>query len=199
MKGLSLMRTNKTYRAFLSILVVASILFLLPIISTAAQAEKKAKASAAAAEARGPVAVNDANLQASQKRAEDLAKKGDYEGALRTMVKVNDYTKEVLALVKTLHGQYEKAINDGATPQSDKEDLYIKLKRLDQFTPRYSKIYEASVFNLGFLYGKKGDVEKARKYLTEYLQMVPFSSERDSQWMKAKTLLLDLYSLGGEF
>ena len=46
---------------------------------------------------------------------------------------------------------------------------------------------------------KLGETEKARKYLVEFLQVTPYSGGRDSQWIKAKTLLLELYSLEGEF
>ena len=49
------------------------------------------------------------------------------------------------------------------------------------------------------MYAKLGETEKARKYLVEFLQVTPYSGGPDSQWIKAKTLLLGLYSLEGEF
>ena len=148
---------------------------------------------------RKSIVINDANLQSHQKRVEDLVKKGDFDNSLKIMLKINDYTKEVLSTVKAIKTQYEKAVNDPSVPQKDKEDLFIKLKGLNQLIPRYTTLYEASTFNLGYIYAKLGETEKARKYLVEFLQMTPYSSGRDSQWMKAKTLLLELYSLEGEF
>jgi tetratricopeptide (TPR) repeat protein len=143
--------------------------------------------------------VNDANLMAHQKRVEDLVGKSDFNGALKIMLKINDYTKEVLFTVKNIKTEYEKAVSDPRVAQKDKEDLFIKMRGLDQLIPRYTNYYEASTFNLGYMYAKLGETEKARKYLVEFLQMTPYSGGRDSQWMKAKTLLLELYSLEGEF
>ena len=143
--------------------------------------------------------VNDANLMAHQKRVEDFVSKGDFNSALKIMLKINDYTKEVLSTVKNIKTEYEKAVDDPKVPQKNKEDLFIRLRGLNQLIPRYTNYYEASTFNLGYMYAKLGETEKARKYLTEYLQMTPYSGGRDSQWMKAKTLLLELYSLEGEF
>jgi hypothetical protein len=105
----------------------------------------------------------------------------------------------VLTTVKFIKGQYEKAVNDPAGPTKDKEQLYLKLKGLNQLIPRYTAAYEVSLYNLGYIYAKRNESERARKYLTEYLQTTPFSTNRDSKWMKAKTLLLELYSLEGEF
>ena len=92
-----------------------------------------------------------------------------------------------------------QAVNDPAVPQKDKEQLYLKLKTLGQLVPKYTSAYENSLYNLGYIYSKRGESERARKYLTEYLQTTQFSTNRDSKWMKAKTLLLELYSLEGEF
>jgi hypothetical protein len=193
-----------------SLLLVAALLLSLVAPSLSSGAERKAKPQpqpqpkpqAVPAQKDGAVkdgAVNDANLQTYQKRVEDFVKKGDFGNSLKIMLKINDYTREVLFTVKTIKAQYEKAINDPSVPQKDKEDLLIKLKGLNQLIPRYTTLYEASTFNLGYLYAKLGETERARKHLVEFLQMTPYSSSRDSQWMKAKTLLLELYSLEGEF
>jgi hypothetical protein len=157
--------------------------------------EKKAKPAAE----KDTGAVNDANLQASLKRVEELLKKNEYVTSLRTSLKINEYTREVLATAKVIKGHYEKAVNDPAIPTKDKEQLYLKLKGLNQLIPRYTTAYENSLYNLGYIYAKRNESERARKYLTEYLQTTPFSTSRDSKWMKAKTLLLELYSLEGEF
>ncbi len=157
--------------------------------------EKKAKPAAE----KDTGAVNDANLQASLKRVDELLKKNEYVASLRTSLKINEYTREVLATAKVIKGHYEKAVNDPAVPTKDKEQLYLKLKGLNQLIPRYTTAYENSLYNLGYIYAKRNESERARKYLSEYLQTTPFSSSRDSKWMKAKTLLLELYSLEGEF
>jgi tetratricopeptide (TPR) repeat protein len=185
----------------ISLFLVAALLFLLMIPSFVSSAEKKAKPQAKpqAAPVQKDSAINDANLQTYQKRVEDLVKKGDFDNSQKIMLKINDYTKEVLSTVKAIKTQYEKAVNDPLVPQNDKEDLFIKLKGLNQLIPRYMTLYEASTFNLGYIYAKLGETEKARKYLVEFLQITPYSSGRDSQWMKAKTLLLELYNLEGEF
>jgi hypothetical protein len=55
------------------------------------------------------------------------------------------------------------------------------------------------MFNLGYLYARLGETEKARKHIVEFLQSEPYSGSPDSQWTKAKALLLELYKLEGEF
>jgi len=166
-----------------------------PKTQTKPQTQQKTQATPA----QKDTVVNDANLMAHQKKVEDLVGKGDFSGALKIMLKINDYTKEVLSTVKNIKTEYEKAVENPKVAQKDKEDIFIRLKGLDQLIPRYTNYYEASTFNLGYMYAKLGETEKARKYLTEFLQMTPYSGNRDSQWMKAKTLLLELYSLEGEF
>ena len=182
-------------RAVILAVTVFFISGLVCAISEAAPPERKAKPAVQ----KDSGTINDANLQASQKRVEELLKKNEYDTSLRTTLKIHDYTKEVLATIKFIKGQYEKAVNDPAAPTKDKEQLYLKLKGLTQLIPRYQAAYEASLYNLGYIYAKRHESERARKYLTEYLQTTPFSTSRDSKWMKAKTLLLELYSLEGEF
>lgn len=181
-----------------AVLAVIALLFSALFCTTTALAapEKKAKPPAAPKESGS---INDANLQANQKRVDDLLKKNEHDTSLRISLKIHDYTKEVLTTVKFIKGQYEKAVNDPAVPMKDKEQLYLKLKSLGQLTPKYTAAYETSLYNLGHIYAKRGEPERARKYLSEYLQTAPFSTSRDSKWMKAKTLLLELYSLEGEF
>jgi tetratricopeptide (TPR) repeat protein len=190
------------YKKFsMCLFFTAALLLLLMVPSLTVGAEKKPKPQPKpqAAPVQKEIVVNDANLQAHQKRVEELVKKGDFDNSLKIMQKIYNYTKEVLSTVRVIKEQYEKAVNDPSVPQKDKEDLFIKLTGLNQLIPRYTTLYEASTFNLGYIYAKLGETEKARKYLVEFLQMTPYSSGRDSQWMKAKTLLLELYSLEGEF
>ncbi len=128
-----------------------------------------------------------------------MMRKGEVDGPLKILVNVYEYSKDVLLTVKFFQGHYEKAANDPVTPQGEKEEIYIKLKRMGQLTPKYNSIREVTTYNVGYLYAKKGDAEKARKFLTEVLELTPFSTKKDSISMKAKTLLLDLYGLEGEF
>jgi len=192
-------------KSFVPLFLVAALALSLIIPSLSSGAEKKTKPQPQpqpkpqAAPAQKDIVINDANLQTYQKRVEDLVKKADFDNSLKIMLKINNYTKEVLSTVTAIKAQYEKAVNDPSVPQKDKEDLFIKLTGLNQLIPRYTTLYEASTFNLGYIYAKLGETEKARKYLVEFLQITPYSSGRDSQWMKAKTLLLELYSLEGEF
>ena len=188
-------------RFFMFLFFTAAALLLLAAPSLSVSAEKKPKPQPKpqAAPVQKEIIINDANLPTHQKRVEELVKKGDFDNSLKIMLKMRDYTKEVLSTVGAIKAQYEKAVNDPSVPQKDKEDLFIKLTGLNQLIPRYTILYEASTFNLGYLYAKLGETEKARKYLVEFLQMTPYSGGRDSQWVKAKTLLLELYSLEGEF
>ena len=187
----------------LFLVAALSLSLMVPCLSSGAERKPKPQPQPQpkpqAAPAQKDIVVNDANLQAYQKKVEDLVKKSDFDNSLKIMLKINDYTREVLSAVKAIKTQYERAVNDPSVPQNDKEDLFIKLKELNQLIPRYTTSYEASTFNLGYIYAKLGETEKARKYLVEFLQMTPYSGGRDSQWVKAKTLLLELYSLEGEF
>jgi tetratricopeptide (TPR) repeat protein len=144
-------------------------------------------------------AINDSNINAALKRADEMMKKGEVDGPLKILVSVYEYSKDVLLTVKFFQGHYEKVVNDPGTSQGEKEEIYIKLKRMGQLVPKYNSIKEVTTYNVGYLYAKKGDDEKARKYLTEVLELTPFSTKKDSISMKAKTLLLDLYGLEGEF
>ncbi len=191
-------KTAGTACAATPVVITVAFLFIFALFCTPTLAapEKKAKPRSVTKEAG---VINDANLQANQKRVDELLKKNEHDTSLRISLKIHDYTKEVLTTVKFIKSQYEKAVNDPAVPVKDKEQLYLKLKGLDQLIPKYTPIYENSLYNLGYIYSKRGESERARKYLSEYLQTTPFSAKRDSKWMKAKNLLLELYSLEGEF
>jgi hypothetical protein len=176
--------------------VVGMILPLILGITAHAAPERKAKP---VTQQKETGVVNDSNMQASQKKVDELLKKNDYNESLRIELKIHEYTKEVLTTVKFIKGQYEKAVNDPAFPTKEKEQLYLKLKSLNDLIPRYTAAYESSLYYLGYIYAKRHESERARKYLSEYLQAVPFSASANSKWMKAKTFLLELYSLEGEF
>ncbi|MBA4389608.1 MAG: hypothetical protein C0399_01555 [Syntrophus sp. (in: bacteria)] len=196
--GIDLHRYATSFISFF--FVTAFILFLIiPSFSYGAEKKTKIQPKPRTIATVKDIVINDGNLQTYQKRVEELVKKGDLENSLNILLKIHDYANEVLPTIKTIKTQYEKAVNDPSIAQNDKEDLLIKLKGLNQLIPRYATIYETSTFNLGYIYAKRGETEKARKYLVEFLQVTPFSSNRDSRWMKAKTLLLELYGLEGEF
>jgi tetratricopeptide (TPR) repeat protein len=191
---------DKSRRAALIpfLLLFFSLALLIPESSFGA--EKKVKKQPAQKEVVLKDSImTDANVQASFKKAEELLKKGDADGSQKIFVKVYDYTKEALTTMTFIQGQYDKLVNDPSTNQSEKEDIYIKLQRVKQVTAKYSSIKSASAYNLGYIYTKKGDPEKARKFLAEVVETTPFSTRKGSTWMKAKTLLLELYGLEGEF
>jgi hypothetical protein len=143
--------------------------------------------------------VSDSTLQASMAKAADFLKKGNQDDALRMYSRVNGFSKEVLATVKIVRKQYDRLVNDPSTEQTRKEEMLIKLKRIDDLLGRYTAVRDTSGYYIGYLYAQKGDQEKARQYLAEVLASAPFGMERDSLWMKSKTLLLGLYDLEGEF
>jgi hypothetical protein len=93
---------------------------------------------------------------AYQKKVEDLVGKGDVNSALKIALKINDYTGEVLSTVKSIKAEYEKAVDNPKVTQKDKEDIFIRLRGLDRLVLRYTDYYEASTFNLGYMYSKLG-------------------------------------------
>ncbi len=206
------MQNNKTFitnsllarRRKAMLFGLVSFLFVMlwnPFLWAAPEKQKQTKRPPAAA-ATAPVktsTINDANIQEALKRADEMVKKGEIDNPLRILLSVYEYSKEVLHTVKFFQGHYDKAVNDPATSQAEKEDIYLKLKRMGQLAPKYNNIREATTYNIGYLYAKKGEKEKARKYLTEVLELTPFSTKKDSICVKAKTLLLGLYGLEGEF
>ena len=133
------------------------------------------------------------------KKAEELVKKGELESSLAVLIRIHDYAEDVVKTVKYFQIQYDKTVNDASVTQNDKEDILIKMKRMPQLIQKYTHIKEVSAFDVGLVYAKKGETEKARKYLLEVLDTAPFSVKQDSLWMKSKKILLGLYSLEGEF
>jgi len=177
---------------FLFILALMSMLLLAGPVSGA---EKKPKKAPVVRES----VINDANVQESLKKAEDQLKKGETENAVIVLLKIHDYSQDVVKTVKFFQAQYEKVVNDSSVPQAEREDIFLKLKRMEQLVKKYTAIRETSAYDLGYGYAKKGDAERSRKYLLEVLETAPFSTRQDSPWMKSKKILLWLYSLEGEF
>ena len=181
---------------FLLILFVASAFFP---AGTASAVERKAKKPAPAAAPVKEAGINDSNVKEALKKAEEQLKKGESDATLASLIRINDYADDVLKTVRLIQGQYEKAVNDPSVPQGEREDIFLKLRRLGQLTPKYTAIREASAYDIGYVYAKRGDGEKARKYLLKVFETAPFSTKQDSAWMKSKKLLLGLYNLEGEF
>jgi hypothetical protein len=191
---------GRNRRAALFPLLVLFLSLALIFPESSVGAEKKVKKQPAQKEVVQKEAVmTDANVQTSFKRAEEGLKRGDVDGSQKIFVKVYDYTKEALTTMTFIQGQYDKIVSDPLTNQSEREDIFIKLQRVKQVTAKYSGIKSASAYNLGYIFTKKGDPEKARKFLGEVVETTPFSTKKGSTWMKAKTLLLELYGLEGEF
>lgn len=195
---------KRSVTIFISFIFFLSLALWSPALWAAPEkpSKKPAKAPTTGPASDTPIkssAINDSNISAALKRADDMMRKGEVDGPLKILVNVYEYSKDVLLTVKFFKGHYEKIVNDPSTPQGEKEEIYIKLKRMDQLIPKYNSIKEVTTYNVGYLYAKKGDAEKARKFLTEVIELVPFSTKKDSISMKAKTLLLDIYGLEGEF
>ena len=176
-------------------LLILALISALLAAGPASGAEKKPKKAPAV---KGSV-INDATVQESFKKAEDQLKKGETETAVSLLLKIHDYSEDVLKTVKFFQAQYQKVVNDSSVSQAEREDIFLKLKRMEQLMKKYAAIKEASAYDLGYGYAKKGDSERSRKYLLEVLETAPFSTRQDSLWMKSKKVLLWLYSLEGEF
>jgi tetratricopeptide (TPR) repeat protein len=167
--------------------------------SYGAEKKQKKQPPAPKLEASKAPEITGANLQAYYKDAEEMAKKGKVDGALRMFLNVHAYAKDLLSLMQSAQTRYEKAGTDASLSQSQKEDFYIKLQRIRSLTAQYSLLEAESAYNIGSLYTKKGEYESARKYLLEACKKLPFSPEPNSSWMKSKNLLLGLFRLEGEF
>lgn len=188
-------RRRSTKGVFIISIILATIFIELFTIQLAFSAEKKQKRQTPTKEA----IINDSNLISQLKMAEGLLKKGDIRTPLEVFLKIYSFASDVLTTIQFLQPQYEKIINDPSSDLSQKEDLYIKLGRIKELTPKYIGAKEASAYYIGYIYAKMGDHEKARRYLIEALEITSFSMDKSSIWQKAKGLLLELYGLEGEF
>jgi hypothetical protein len=151
------------------------------------------------APAPSPVVINDINLEDYYRTAEEQLKKGKPDEADRIFQSIYDYTRDGLALMKCVKAAYEKALSGQGIEQSQREDLYLKLQRINTLATLYTRIKGDSAYQIGAISAKKGNTERARKYLLEVCQNAPFSLDPASQWMKSKNLLLTLSNLEGEF
>ena len=182
-------------RGFIISIILTTIFIELFTVQLASGAEKKQKKQTPSKE----VIINDSNLISHLKIAEGLVKKGDLRTPLDVFLKIYSFASDVLATIHLLQPEYEKIINDPSSDLRQKEDLYIKLGRMKELTPKYIGVKEASAYYMGYIYAKMGDHEKARRYLIEALEITSFSVDKNSIWQKTKRLLLELYGLEGEF
>jgi hypothetical protein len=145
-------------------------------------------------------AVNDTNIQAVFKKGEELFKQGKTDESLRTFIGIYRYSKDMLVFLEIVKPNYEKLLNEDVhMTQEQKEELYIKQKRVRDLWSKYSSLRIESAYYVGAAYAKRGDSEQARKYLLEVCQSAPFSLNEKSTWAKSKNLLLAVFQLEGEF
>jgi ATP/maltotriose-dependent transcriptional regulator MalT len=146
------------------------------------------------------ITINDVNIQAVFKTGEELFKQGKTDESLRTFLGIYRYSRDMLTFLEIVRPNYEKLLNENPSlSQEEKEELYIKQKRVRDLTTRYSSLRIESAYYVGALYAKRGDAEQARKYLLEVCQTASFSLNPKSTWVKSKNLLLALFQLEGEF
>ncbi len=147
--------------------------------------------------------INDVNIQSVFKTGEALFKKEQTDESLRIFLAIYRYSKDMLTFLEIVRPNYEKLLsetsNEKPLSQEEKEELYIKQKRVRDLTSKYSSLRIESAYYVGAAYAKRGDSEQARKYLLEVCQAAPFSLNPKSTWLKAKNLLLALFQLEGEF
>jgi hypothetical protein len=144
--------------------------------------------------------INDVNIQAVFKTGEELFRQGKTDESLRTFLAIYRYSKDVLTFLEIIRPNYEKLLSEDASlTQEEKEDLYIKQKRVRDLNSKYSSLRIESAYYVGAAYTKRGDTEQARKYLLEVCQTASFSVNPKLTWTKAKNLLLTLFQLEGEF
>jgi hypothetical protein len=144
--------------------------------------------------------INDVNVQAVFKTGEGLFRQEKTDDSLRTFIGIYRYSKDMLTFLDIVRPNYEKLLSDNPSlSQEEKEELYIKQKRVRDLTSKYTSLRIESAYYVGALYAKRGDTEQARKYLLEVCQTAPFSLNPKSTWVKSKNLLLALFQLEGEF
>ena len=146
------------------------------------------------------ITINDVNIQAVFKTGEELFRQGKTDESLRTFLGIYRYSKDMLTFLEIVRPNYEKLLSENPSlRQEEKEELYMKQKRVRDLASKYASLRIESAYYVGALYAKRGDTEQARKYLLEVCQTAPFSLNPKSTWVKSKNLLLALFQLEGEF
>ena len=185
---------------FCSIIVpVLLLIFVHGTLQASAQTAEKERKTALRSMSSKQIVVNDETIQPTLEKARQHLQKKEYDHAMRILVVIDSYSEDVLSLLKFFKGHYEKVLTTPSTSQKNREEIMIKVKTISKMIPKYEKIREASIFGLGEAYAKRGNTEKAKKYLQKALETGQFSTDQNSPYMKAKSLLLELYQLEGTF
>ena len=179
------------------ILITLTMMATTPVVCSGS--EKKAKKHVSSPTPTPTVSVTDANLQDRFESGIVHLKKGQPREALSAFNAVYHYVNDNLAVMKCIKDYYEKDLDSKGLKQTQKEDIYTKLQRLNTLSGQYTTVKMESAYYLGAIFAKREDGEQARRYLLEVCQSAPFSLEPNSLWMKSKNLLLSLSDLDGEF
>ena len=196
--------STSSIRQFRFPFILLSMLFFFVIIegvtpmSTEAAEKKEKKPQTQAGQRKDP-AVSHGTIHQALTRAQEYTANKEFDKAQKLYEKTYGYAADVLAVATLFEKQYDKAMKESSLSQGDKENIYLKLKRVAQLSQRYKEIKLSASYGLGYLYAKKGDGEKAKKYLMETIESSPVSLDPQSAWMKSRKLLLELYELEGEF
>ena len=183
--------------------LITSGIILVPIFSPVVcqgQTRKVAKPPPQKAAQPRETAINDVNVQSVFKTGEAFFKKEQTDESLRIFLGIYRYSRDMLTFLEIIRPNYEKLLSENPSlTQEEKEELYIKQKRVRDLASKYSSLRIESAYYVGAAYAKRGDAEQARKYLLEVCQTAPFSLNPKSTWLKSKNLLLALFQLEGEF
>jgi len=194
---------RKIQRVPLLILLASSVISLLVVSSGVSHGQARKPPKQTPAPKVSPpreAAINDTTIQAVFKSGEELFKQGKTDEALRTFLAIYRYSKDMITFLEIVRPNYEKLLDQNPSlSQEEKEDLYMKQKRVRDLTSKYSSLRVESAYYVGAAYAKRGDAEQARRYLLEVCQSAPFSLNPKSAWTKSKNLLLALFQLEGEF
>jgi len=194
---------RKIQRVPLLILLASSVISLLVVSSGVSHGQARKPPKQTPAPKVSPpreAAINDTTIQAVFKSGEELFKQGKTDEALRTFLAIYRYSKDMITFLEIVRPNYEKLLDQNPSlSQEEKEDLYMKQKRVRDLTSKYSSLRVESAYYVGAAYAKRGDAEQARRYLLEVCQSAPFSLNPKSTWTKSKNLLLALFQLEGEF
>jgi hypothetical protein len=100
--------------------------------------------------------LNDATVQQFFKQGEELVKKEKLEEAIRIFLNIYRFSKDILTFLPIVQPQYEKLLKEGSLSQEEKEDLYIKQKRIQDLTNKYTSLEIESAYYAGAIYAKRG-------------------------------------------
>jgi len=100
--------------------------------------------------------LNDATVQQLFKQGEEYFKKDKPEEAIRIFLNIYRFSKDMLTFLPIVQPQYEKLLKEGSLSQEEREDLYIKQKRITDLTNKYTSLKIESAYYAGAIYAKRG-------------------------------------------